>query len=263
MPEFTSHAAGSPCWVDLMSPDIDASKSFYEAVFGWTGDDEHDPEGNRVYVTFRLDGKVVAGLGGQPPGMETMPAIWNTYVCVDDPAATVAAATDAGGSVMMPPMQVMDAGHMAILADPTGATISLWKPGGHFGSELCNEPDTWSWSELMTRDVDTALTFYSAVFGWTYAPHDMGDFVYQVIEGGENDGWGGIMPMPSEVPDMVPNHWAVYFSVADTSATSAKVTAGGGQAVQEPMDIPGVGRMATFHDPHGGSFATLQPTADG
>lgn len=260
MPEFTSHAVGSPCWVDLMSPDVDASKSFYEAVFGWTGDDELDPEGNRVYVTFRLDGKVVAGLGGQPPGTDEMPAIWNTYVCVDDPDETVAAATEAGGSVMMPPMQVMDAGHMAIIADPTGAAISLWKPGEHFGAEVCNEPDTWSWNELMTRDVDAARAFYSAVFGWEYDSMDMGPGgMYHVIRGGEHGGWGGLMAMPAEMPDMVPDHWGVYFTVADTEATSGKVTSNGGHVVQPPMDIPGVGRMTTFHDPQSGSFATLQP----
>lgn len=260
MPEFSAHAPGSPCWVDLMSPDVDASTAFYTAVFGWTADDEHDDEGTRVYVTFRRDGKVVAGLGGQPPGMGEMPPIWNTYVASDDLEATVAAATAAGGSVMMPPMQVMDAGHMAIIADPGGAAISLWKPGEHIGAEVANEPNTWSWSELMTRDLDAALPFYTAVFGWTYDSQDMGPMgAYHVIEGGEYGGWGGLMAMPPDMPDMVPNHWAVYFMAADTDATAALVTGNGGQVVQEPFDIPGVGRTAVFHDPHGGSFQTLQP----
>lgn len=260
MPEFTDHAPGSPCWIDLMSPDVDASSAFYRAVFGWDARDEHDDQGTRVYVTFTLDGKVVAGLGGQAPGMEGLPAIWNTYVCADDLDATVAAVTAAGGSVMMPPMQVMAAGHMAIVADPTGAAFSLWKPGEHIGAELCNEPDTWSWNELVTRDLDAATAFYTAVFGWEYDVQDMGmPGGYHVIRGGDHGGWGGLMTMPAEMPDQVPNHWMVYFMVADTQATTGKVTAAGGQVVMPPMDVPGVGTMATFHDPHGGSFSTLQP----
>ena len=74
MPTFTSHAIGSPCWVDLMSPDVDASVTFYTGVFGWEAADQHDGEGNRVYVMFSLGGKTVAGLGGQAPQMAGMPA---------------------------------------------------------------------------------------------------------------------------------------------------------------------------------------------
>ena len=90
MPEFTSHPAGTPCWVDLMSPDVDGSKAFYSSVFGWDASDEVDDEGNRIYVMFSQNGKNVAGLGGQQPGMEEMPAMWNSYVATDDVAATAA-----------------------------------------------------------------------------------------------------------------------------------------------------------------------------
>ena len=65
MPEFTSHPPGTPNWVDLMTPDVDAAKAFYTTVFGWDGEDQLDDEGNRIYVMFSLGGKSVAGLGGQ------------------------------------------------------------------------------------------------------------------------------------------------------------------------------------------------------
>lgn len=262
MPSFTSYEPGQPCWIDLMSPDVDASKAFYSAVFGWETRDEHDDEGNRIYVNFSLDGRDVAGLGGQPPGMPPM-AIWNSYVCSDDVAATVAAVERAGGTVMMPPMPVMSAGHMAIVADPTGAVISVWQPGEHPGAGVANEPNTWSWNELMTRDIDTALPFYTDVFGWEYDAMDMGNgSIYHVVKGG-TEGWAGAMAMPPGVPDQAPNHWAVYFMVADTEATVEAVNANGGQVVMPPMDTPGVGRMCIFHDPQGGSFSTLQPERSG
>ena len=261
MPEFTSHSHGTPSWVDLMSPDVDASKAFYSSVFGWDAEDQFDDDGNRVYVMFSLGGKSVAGLGGQGPGMEGMPGMWNTYVATADIAATTDAVAAAGGTVVMPPMQVFDAGQMAVFTDPTGATFSAWQAGEHIGVEIGNEPNTYSWNELMTRDVDTALSFYTAVFGWTYDDQDMGTMIYHVIAGGES-GLGGIMAVPPEMPEEVPNHWAVYFTVTDLDASIAAVTGAGGQVVAGPMDIPGVGRMATVHDTTNGSFALMQP-ADG
>jgi predicted enzyme related to lactoylglutathione lyase len=85
---------------------------------------------------------------------------------------------------------------------------------------------------------------------------------YSVIEGGENGGLGGLMNMPPEVPDVVPNFWAVYFTVADLEATIGAVTDNGGQVVNGPMSIPGVGTMATVHDPLGGAFQVLQPEGE-
>ncbi len=263
MPTFTSHAPGSPCWVDLMSPDTEAAKRFYGAVFGWEAEDSTDDDGNYIYTVWSKDGKVVSGMGAQPQEMAGMPPIWHSYIAVEDPAATVDKATAAGGQVLMPPMQVMEAGEMAIIADPTGAAISLWKAGDHFGAEVCNEPDTWSWNELMTRDIEAAKPFYQEVFGWSYEAMDMGPGgIYNVIEGGENNGWGGLMAMPAEVPDMVPNHWAVYFLVSDLDATIERVKGNDGMVANGPMAIPGIGRMAAVHDPSGGSFSVLQPAAD-
>ncbi|MDH3707732.1 MAG: VOC family protein, partial [Acidimicrobiia bacterium] len=157
----------------------------------------------------------------------------------------------------------MDAGEMAIFADPTGAAFSVWRAGEHIGAEIGNEPNTYSWNELMTRDVDAALAFYTAVFGWSYDPQDMGPGgTYHVISGGTNgEGLGGIMAMPPEMPEQVPNHWGVYFTVTDVGATIADITGAGGQIVNGPMDIPGVGRMATAHDPAGGNFNVMQPAS--
>lgn len=257
----TSYDHGTPSWVDLMSPDVDASKAFYSALFGWDTRDEFDDDGNRIYVDFSLDGKSVCGLGGQQPGMEGMPAIWNSYVAVDDAEAIVARVDAAGGKVMMPPMTVMeDVGKMAIFADPTGAAFSVWEAGTHIGAGVVNETNTYSWNELVTRDVETAKRFYSEVFGWEYDAMEMGPMgTYNVIKGGEEGGLGGLMSMPEGMPDQVPNHWMVYFLVEDVDAAVAKVAELGGQQVQEPFDAPGVGRIAIVHDPHGGSFSVMTP----
>ncbi|MDW3221108.1 MAG: VOC family protein [Acidimicrobiales bacterium] len=259
MVDFASHEPGTPSWVDLMSPDVDASAQFYTSVFGWESEDQLDDDGNRVYVMFRKDGKAVAGLGGQPPGMGEMPAVWNTYITTADVAETTEKVTANGGSVMMPGMQVMTAGEMAIYTDPTGAAFSVWKPVDHIGAEVGNVENTYSWAELNTRDVDAALPFYAAVFGWEY---QSGAAMpgYHLIAGGTNDeGLGGIMQMAPEVPEMVPNHWATYFSVADVAATVGRIEAAGGSIVMPAMPIPGVGTMVVAHDPAGGNFSVMQP----
>lgn len=255
------YESGTPCWVDLMSPDVDASKTFYTDLFGWDAEDQFDEDGTRIYTNFLRDGQVVAGMGGQMPGMEGAPPVWNTYVAVADVDETSKKVEAAGGTVMMPAMDVMDAGRMAIYADPTGAVISVWQAGNHKGADVSNETNTWSWNELMTRDVDAATAFYADVFGWTYEGMEMPFGTYHVVEGGEEGGRGGLMAMPPGVPDMVPNHWAVYFMVDDADATTERVRELGGQLVQGPDDVPGVGRIATVHDPMGGSFMVRQPVA--
>lgn len=255
MATFTSHPVGAPCWVDLMTPDTDAAKRFLTAVFGWTNDDRFDDEGNHIYTLFRQGDKVAVGMGGQPPEMAGAPAVWNTYIATDDPAAIAEKVTAAGGSVLMPPMQVMTSGEMAVFSDPTGAVFSVWKAGDHIGSEIANEPDTWSWSELMTRDVPAAIAFYRQVFGWAFA--EMG-LNYQVIQGGE-EGWGGLMAMPPEMPDMVPAHWATYFMTDDIEATMAKIKNADGQIMDGPMEIPEAGLIAVIHHDAAGTFHILQP----
>lgn len=264
MPEFTSYPPGSPCWVDLMSPDTKASAAFYSRLFGWDVEELFDDEGNAIYNQFRLNGKIVAGMGGQPPGMEGMPAIWNTYIAVADCDETAEAVAAAGGAVFMAPMQVMDAGQMAVFADTTGAVFSVWQAGGHFGSEICNETNTWSWNELMTADVEAAKSFYSAVFGWTYADQDMGDAgIYTVIEGGDNDGLGGIMARVPDLGDEIPDNWSVYFFVEDADAVVAMAGELGGQTLVPPFPIPGVGRTAVLMDPQGGTLCLLEPDMSG
>jgi predicted enzyme related to lactoylglutathione lyase len=260
MPVFTAHAPGSPCWVDLMTPDADGAIAFYTTVFDWQAQDQFDDDGNRIYTQFTRDGKSLAGLGQSPPEMAHMPPVWSTYIAVEDPAATAEAVSANGGTVLMPPMEVMTAGSMAIFADPAGAAFSVWKAGEHIGAEICNEPDSYSWNELMSRDVDKAKAFYTQVFGWSYDEMDMGPMgTYSVIAGGENNGWGGLMAMPPDVPAEVPSHWMVYFTVSDIEATMAKVTGAGGQIANGPMDIPGVGQFAVIQDPAGGVFSVLQP----
>src|SRR5690242_12773598 len=48
------------CWNELASRDIEASKKFYGAVFGWTGDTQ--PYGPMTYTEFKAAGETAAGM---------------------------------------------------------------------------------------------------------------------------------------------------------------------------------------------------------
>lgn len=254
-----SYEPGIPSWIDLMSPDVDASKAFYTELFGWDAEDQHDDEGNRIYTMFRNDGRDVAGLGGQLSEMEGSPAVWNHYVSVDDADAAVQRATNAGGSVVMEPMDVMTSGRMAVLADPTGAVTSVWQPGDHIGAQLVNGPGAFSWSELTTRQVDDARPFYEEVFGWTLHDQDMGEMgTYTTATFDGERSFAGMMSMPDDVPAEVPNYWGIYIGHDDVDAAAAQVQQLGGDVVAEPFEVAEVGRMAVLRDPQGAMFTVMQ-----
>src|SRR6516164_6967883 len=256
MPERTSYAQGTPSWVDLPTSDQNAAKDFYAGVFGWTYDDQPMGEG-AVYSLAKVRGLDVAAISPQPPEMAAAgaPPMWNTSITVasaDDAGAKIGAA---GGKVLMEAFDVMEAGRMVFAMDPGGAMVAFWQPNQHIGARLVNEPGSITWNELITTDPSSAK-FYEQVAGMTTSTVDMGQGEYTLFNVGDQMVGGTTPPMMEGVP----NHWHVYFAVDDADATAAKVTAEGGQVVQEPFDIPAVGRSAVLSDPQGAVFSVLKPT---
>lgn len=256
MPEVTEYAPGTPSWVDLGTPDMEAAKAFYGRLFGWELADTGEEGGH--YQMALKEGKAVAGLG---PQQQPGPPYWTTYVSVDSADATAAAVRGAGGTVLMEPMDVLDAGRIAVFADPTGAPFSVWQPGLHLGAQLANEPGTFCWNELETRDPETASAFYSAVFAWKPQTEAEPIPYTQFFRGDASV--AGMMDIRGRVPDEVPAHWLVYFTVADCDATVAEAQAAGGSVMVEPVTIP-TGRFAIVNDPQGAFFGVIAMTgADG
>lgn len=257
MPEFTSYPAGTPSWVDLSSPDLAASNSFYGTLFGWTADDQGPEAGH--YTMLRKQGKAVAGAG--PITMEGQPPAWTTYIAVEDADATTDLAKKTGAAVFVEPMDVMQAGRMAIMADPTGAVFGIWQPNQFKGAELANEPGSFVWNELQTRDLPAAKDFYTNVFGWEPNDFEMGSMAYTEWKS-SGATVAGMMAMPAEVPAEVPAHWLVYFSVDDADAMVDKATGLKGAVLVPPTDIP-PGRFAVLMDPSGATFAVIKTKTAG
>jgi predicted enzyme related to lactoylglutathione lyase len=193
------------------------------------------------YTILRKDGKTVAG--NMAVMMEGQPSAWTSYVSIDDADATTDLARKAGAAVFVEPMDVSDIGRMAVVADPTGA-------------ELANEPGSFVWSELNTRDVPSAKAFYTEVFGWNANDMDMGGMSYTEWRLGEKP-VAGMQAMPDMVPAEVPAHWLVYFAVDDTDATVSRAATAGAATLLPPMDIP-PGRFAVLSDPDGAAFAVIK-----
>jgi predicted enzyme related to lactoylglutathione lyase len=255
MPERTSYAPGTPSWVDLVTTDPDGAKRFYGDLFGWDAEDAGPPEETGGYAFFLLGGRRVAGVmqittEGQPP-------VWSTYVATDDADAVSERAEAAGATVVVAPMEVSDAGRMAYFSHPAAGFIGVWQAGRHRGADVVNEPVSLAWNELHTRNLDGATAFGEATFGWRGEQQDFGGMPY-VVAHIDEDPVAGMTVMPPGMPDEVPPHWLVYFSVADCDAAVSRAQELGGSVTMEPMEAPEVGRFAVVADPQGAQFAVIR-----
>ena len=268
-----SYPHGLFSWTDISLPDPAGGSKFYADLFGWQAEDQHDPEGHYVYTMFSKDGKSVAGLGPQAPGAadQGIPPMWTSYATVDDIDDALAKWTEAGGSVLMPAMEVFDAGKMAIVADPQGAVMSLWDAGVHLGAGVFNTHGAMTWNELATRDTAAAREFLGAVLGFEFEQFEgAGAGEYWLITlGAKAEGEpyaadkynGGILAMDEDWPAELPSHWMVYFRVDDTDEVVARLESLGGNVSVPPFDAP-VGRIAVVNDPQGGTFSLIAPPSE-
>ena len=249
MSERGSYQPGVPCWVDILVGDPPRAMDFYGRLFGW----EFDGPGPGGYYEARLRGRPVAGVGAAPEGVA--PA-WNTYVSVASVDDAAQAAIHAGGRVVAEPFDALPAGRVAVLEDPTGATICLWEPAARRGCQLVNEPSAYAMSALHTREADAAARFYQDVFGWETEPFAPGVTLFRLpgYVGGEP-----AQPVPRDVvagmmANGAPGRWSVDFWVHDADALAGQVEELGGRALVPPSDA-GPLRQAVLGDPFGAPFS--------
>jgi predicted enzyme related to lactoylglutathione lyase len=257
MPARSEYAPGTPSWVDLGSPDLDASAEFYGRLLGWETLETGPVEQTGGYRMFTFHGVPVAGLG--PLMGEGQPPAWTSYLTTADADATAAKVGEAGGRVLMESLDVLDAGRMAVLADTEGAVFAVWQPGAHRGAGLVNETGALAWNELASRDPEAAKSFYGAVFGWEAETAAMGPVIYTTFKL-DGDYIGGMVELGADVPAELPPYWLAYFGVEDCDAATDQLKTMGGVVTVEPMTIP-AGRFAVVADPQGAHFAIMDLTA--
>ncbi len=254
---------GSFIWYELMTPDPVGSKAFYDSVVGWTVASDPVAPG----LEYRM---IVRGDGGNAGGMMTLDAAmtahgarpgWLGYVGVDDVDVTVAKATAAGASALMPPWDQPGVGRLAMIADPQGNPLYLMKPlppegDPDMASDVYSRDaeQRVSWNELSTADPAAARAFYGDLFGWGSDEFmdmgEMGQYRFLDLHGTTFGAICGVMPGGSA-------KWRYYVRVPSIAAAVEAVTAGGGTVSVGPHDVPGGDRIIIGADPQGAEFALV------
>jgi uncharacterized protein len=251
MATIKGSAPGRFCWVELGTTDQAAAKAFYSGLFGWNPDDQPMGPG-AFYTMLKHDGRDAGALYGLSAEEKSRGgSSWRVYVAVTSADDAAAKAKALGAITIAPPFDVMEAGRMALLQDPTGAVFAVWEAKRNVGMTVIDEPGAFCWGELATRDTPNAAAFYTGLFGWGTKPDPKNQYT-EWTQGGQSI--GGMLPMGPEWGE-APPRWSVYFQVADCDASAARAQSLGAQVWVPPRDIPGVGRFAVLSDPQGAAFS--------
>lgn len=256
MGQRTEYKPGTFCWPELATTDASAAKAFYGKLMGWQALDMPAEQGS--YTFLQLKEKTVGAMYQLTAEQleHSIPPHWICYVSVEEIDASLDKLKSLGGSVMLGPHDVGDAGRMAFVQDPQGASFALWQPLNNAGAEIVNEPGTLCWNELATTNAAAAEKFYKELFGWTSQTEEMSMGPYTVFSNGEQAA-GGVMQMNEEWGG-IPPHWMTYFAVDDTDAECEKVKSLGGSVCVEPFYVPEVGKLAVINDPQGATFSIIK-----
>jgi uncharacterized protein len=257
--DVTSHAPGTFSWPELATTDQKGAVAFYRALFGWNL--KETPIGpTEMYSMFQMRDKEVAAAYTMRPDerQSGAPPHWNSYVSVASVDESTRKAQQLGAKVLAQPFDVMDAGRMAVLQDPTGAVFQIWEPKRSIGARILSEPGALCWTELTTTDTKAAEAFYTQLFGWS-PKHSAAGAAMEYTEFSVNGTPSiGMMPKPPQMPAHIPSFWMPYFQVSNVDASASKAKELGGKLFLGPQDIPNAGRFAIVTDPQGAVFALFQ-----
>ncbi|MFM5953893.1 MAG: VOC family protein [Novosphingobium sp.] len=252
---------GSWIWYELMSPDPEGSKAFYEAVVGWTISTGHGDDDSYGFIANE-DGGMTGGLLRLSQEMQDHGArpCWLGYIAVDDIDAFLPRLESAGGKVLMGPRDVPMAGRIAMVADCCGAPFYVMTPtpppgGGESTAFSFVLKGRCGWNELSAGDQAKAIAFYTGLFGWNLPDAmDMGPMgTYQFIAHDQLP-IGAIM---QKVPDRAAPVWQHYFTVESITASIAAAQAGGGRIIHGPQEVPGGSWIVVGIDPQGAEFCLV------
>ena len=247
-------SAGRIGWHELLTPDVEAAKSFYGRLLAW--ETEIFKPGEADYLMISAAGTQHGGFLREQPAPDAPPH-WQPYVYVESAEGAANRATAAGGTVLHGPLEIPDVGTILIVADPQGAAIAAIQGAG----EAPVAEGVFVWDELHTTDVEAVKGFYESVFGWSSQEMEMaGAGTYTIFQRGEKQVAGA---MAKQAGDPSPPHWLTYIGVEDVDATTADARELGATVFVEPTDIPGVGRFSLIADPTGAAVGLFRAANQG
>jgi predicted enzyme related to lactoylglutathione lyase len=254
-------AQGSHIWYELLTPDPQGAKAFYDAVIGWDIGPPHDAQGYRMIG--RSDGGFAGGvlpLSEEMRGHGAKP-LWLGYIYVSDVDTTTSSVEAKGGRTLMPGFDIDNIGRIALVADPQGNPFYVMKPTPPAGDEN-KQSDVFSpteaqrvgWNELSTTDPAAARQFYGELFGWTsedFMPMgELGEYRFFAHNGTTIGALSACMAG-------TPAGWRYYIRVPSIAKAADAVTAGGGTIAMGPHEVPGGDHIIIGHDPQGAEFALV------
>jgi len=261
----SSEPRGDFIWYELMTPDPDGAKAFYDAVVGWNVG-EGVPEYNGYRMIGRSDGGFAGGVLPLNDEMKEHGArpTWLGYILVPDVDAALEAIAKAGGKTQMPATDIPNVGRIAMVTDPQGAPFYVMKPQRREGDPdaksdvfSVDQPQRIRWNELSTTDPEAGIAFYRDQFGWkqegAMPMGEMGDYRF-IQANGVNI--GAVMRKPPQLPVSV---WTYYIGVDDIDRAIAAINDGGGKVLNGPHEIPGGEFALNGLDPQGASFGLVGP----
>lgn len=255
MPLIGAPQLHRPCWFDLSTSDIEAVKSLYSELFGWSYEDM-GPAFGHYTIARTPSGRAAAAMAPKMPGQEAMPTVWTVDWGTADADATAARIEANGGRVMAPPMDIPGSGRMAVAFDPDGAVFGLWQAAPFIGAEIEGEPGAMCWCEVNARNAASNGAFYANVFDLASQPLDMPGTVYHTLTpaaGGEPV--CGVLQMDDHWVGNNPN-WLPYFAVEHLDRANEIFKRHGGVFVAEPIPTPH-GRVMIARDAQGAHLAYM------
>ncbi|MEU1366745.1 VOC family protein [Streptomyces sp. NPDC005803] len=242
----------APCWVNLMTRDLESAQAFYGSVMGWTF--RPGKLGQEFSVARRGD-VPVAGIGAVATTFHVAVA-WTPYFAVQDADATAARIRERSGTVAVGPL-ALGKGRGALAADRDGASFGIWERTAPATSPPAPDDYAHTWLRLRTRNAFDAAIFYGEVMDWASGRPGSCEVTYAKDEVLVECGGRQLARISSGAVEAAPDplvrpHWQVNFPVDDVSAAIASAREHGGALIEE-LSRP-QGREATLIDPDGGLF---------
>lgn len=242
--------------VELVTPDLAATKQFYSGLFGWT---YRDVAGTAIgYAEASVNGHSVAGLVHRPvrAGEHRQPA-WLSFFAVSDVDAAQKTAVQRGAKELFAPHSFPDRGREAVFADPQGAVFGILASSSGDPPDFLAGPGEWIWSSLLTTDPESAAGFYQSLFDYEVFELPASASAQHLLLASHNYSRASVNTLAGTPPNARP-YWLNYVRVEDTAAMAARVVALGGRVLVEPrLDRHG-GRVAVVADPFGAPFGLLE-----
>lgn len=244
--------SAAPCWVNLMTRDLESAQEFYGPVMGWTF--RPGRLGQDFSVARRGD-VPVAGIGAVATAFRVAVA-WTPYFAVRDADVAASRIRERSGTVAVGPL-ALGKGRGALAADRDGAGFGIWERTEPATSPPAPDGHAHAWLRLRTRSAFDAAIFYGEVLDWASGKPGACEVAYAKDEVVVRCGGRQLARISSGAVETAPDplvrpHWQVNFPVADVGATIQTAREHGGSLVEELTRAEG--REATLTDPDGGLF---------